>query len=80
MLLQPSLDRLQVLMQLEEDYAELDRGLAQLLQQRRRRRRAQEELIRRRTDFEYYERLMHKLKDEGREAFTTFLRVPSELF
>ena len=35
--LQPSLRRLQVLMQLKEDDAELDLGLAQLLQQRRRR-------------------------------------------
>ena len=35
--LQPSFHRLQVLMQLKEDDAELDVGLAQLLQQRRRR-------------------------------------------
>ena len=84
MMLQPSLHRLKVLKQLEEDDTELDLGLAQLLQHRMRRRRAPRYWVRtwilRRTDFGHYDRLMHELKFEDREAFINFLRVPSELF
>ena len=84
MLLQPSLHRLKVLMQLMEDESELDLGLAQLLQQRRRRGAPRRFWVRtwilRRTDFGHYDRLMHELKVEDREALTNFLRVPSELF
>ena len=60
-----------------------DLGLPQLLQQRRRReprRFSVRPWILRRTDFGHYDRLMHELKVEDCEAFTNFLRVPSELF
>ena len=81
-MLQPSLHRLKVLMQLEEHDAELDFGLAKRLQQRRRRRAPRSFWVRTwipmRTDFGHYDRLMHELKIEDREAFTNFLRVPSE--
>ena len=84
MTLQPSLRRLQVLMQLAEDDAELDLGLAPLLQHRRRRRAPRRFWLRpwvlRRTDLGHYGRLMQELEAENREAFTNFLRVPSELF
>ena len=81
MMLQPSLHRLYVLMQLEEDDAELKLGLAQFLRERRRRmRRAPRRFwvrpwILRRTEFWHYSRLMHEMETEDREAYTNFLRV-----
>ena len=85
MMLEPSLHKLQVLMQLEEDDVEIDLSLARLLQLRRRRRRAPRRFwvrlwILRRTDFGHYDRLMHELEVEDHEAFTNFLSVPPETF
>lgn len=83
MTLQPSLQRLRVMMQLEEDDAEIDLGIAQLLQQRRRRAPRRHWIrpwIRRRTDFGHYDRLMRELEAEDHKAFTNFLRVPPGMF
>ena len=84
MALQPSLQKLQVLLQLEENEAEIDLGIAQLLQHRRRRRRARRRFrvrpwILRRTDFGHYDRLMQELEAEDQESFTNFLRIPPEM-
>ncbi len=82
MSIQPSQRRLQLLLELEEEDAEIDIGLAQLLQQTRRRRRGAPKRfwvrpwIKRRKDFGHYDRLMHELEVEDHEAFTNFLRVP----
>ena len=84
MALQPSLQKLQVFLQLEENEAEIDLGIAQLLQHRRRRRRAGRRFrvrpwILRRTDFGHYDRLMQELEAEDQESFTNFLRIPPEM-
>ena len=81
MTLQQSVKRLQLLMQLEEDDAEVDLGIAQALQQRRRRKRRRiASRILRRTDFGQYDRLMRELEAEDHEAFTNFLRVPPDMY
>ena len=89
MTLQPLVKSMQLLMQLEEDDAEVDLGLAKALQQRRRRRRRRRIASRRfwvrpwilkRTDFGHYNRLMRELEAEDHEAFTNFLRVPPHMY
>ena len=85
MALQPSLQKLQVFLQLEENEAEIDLGIAQLLQHRRRRRRRARRRFRvrpwilRRTDFGHYDRLKQELEAEDQESFTNFLRIPPEM-
>ena len=82
MSLQPSLQRLQVLLPLEEEDAGIDLGITQRLQQRRRRRRRVPRRnwvrpwILRRPDFGHYHRLMHELETEDLFAF---LHVASNL-
>ena len=86
----PSVKRLQSLMQLEEDDAEVDLGFAQALQQRRSRRRRRRRIaprrflvrqwILRRTDFGHYDNLTRELEAEGHGVFTNFLRVPPDMY
>ena len=89
MTLQLSEKSMQLLMQLEEDDAEYDLGLTQVLQQRRWRRRRRRiaprrfwgrQWILRRTDFGHYDGLMRELEAEDHEAFTNFLRVPPDMY